>query len=135
MPVQIVDGSADRLPAAVRSFDAAVVCLVLCTVPDPAAALAKMFRVLRPGGQVRFLEHVQDAAPARRLQRVATLRPRLNGGCHTGRDTATAIKYAGFVATRLDWLTAADAGMPFPAAPQILGTAVRPAHPRTASTR
>jgi ubiquinone/menaquinone biosynthesis C-methylase UbiE len=130
-PIEIVDGFAHRLPADDRSFDAAVASLVLCTVPDPDAALAEIFRVLRPGGQLRFLEHVQAGTPARRrLQRIAdaTAWPRLNGGCHTGRDTAAAIERAGFGITRREALTSADTGMPFPAAPQILGTAARPGH-------
>lgn len=136
--VEVVDGFADRLPADDASCDAAVVSLVLCTVPDPAAALAEIIRVIRPGGQLRFFEHVRADTPARRrVQRVAdaTLWPLLNGGCHPVRDTATSIERAGFAITRLDRLTTADTGLPAPTAPQILGTALRPAHPRTEGTR
>ncbi|MFG2086845.1 class I SAM-dependent methyltransferase [Spirillospora sp. NPDC048824] len=135
---EVIDGAADRLPAADASCDAAVVSLVLCTVPDPAVALAEIHRVLRPGGQLRFLEHVRADTPARRrVQRLAdaTVWPLLNGGCHTGRDTAGAIERAGFTVTRLDRLTTADTGIPAPAVPQILGTAQRPADPPPASTR
>ncbi|QKG20764.1 class I SAM-dependent methyltransferase [Actinomadura verrucosospora] len=130
VPVEVVDGVAGRLPADDRSCDAAVACLVLCTVPDPDAALAELFRVIRPGGQLRFFEHVRADTPARRrVQRVAdaTLWPLVSGGCRTGRDTAGAIERAGFVIDRIDRLDRTDTGMPLPAAPQILGSATRPA--------
>ncbi|MQA98513.1 MAG: methyltransferase domain-containing protein [Streptosporangiales bacterium] len=128
IPVEVADGVADRLPAEDGTFDAAVVSLVLCTVPDPGAALAEIARVLRPGGELRFLEHVRATTPGRRrVQRLAdaTLWPRVNGGCRTGRDTAAAIAAAGFTIERLDHLDSAESGVPFPAAPQIIGTALR----------
>lgn len=129
VPIEVVDGIADRLPAADGSVDVAVACLVLCTVPDPGAALAELFRVLRPGGRLRFFEHVQATSTGRRrLQRLAdaTVWPLLNGGCHTARDTRTAIERAGFVIDHLEQHGSGDTGMPFPSAPQVLGTAVRP---------
>jgi ubiquinone/menaquinone biosynthesis C-methylase UbiE len=130
VPVEVVDGLADRLPADDQSCDAAVASLVLCTVPEPHAALTEMLRVLKPGGQLRFFEHVcADTPGPRRLQHLLdmTVWPTLNGGCRTGRDTATAIKRAGFVIEHLDRLGRADTQIPFPASPQILGTATRPA--------
>lgn len=54
VPVEVVDGVADRLPAGESSIDAAVASLVLCSVPDQASALDEIRRVLRPGGQLRF---------------------------------------------------------------------------------
>lgn len=128
VPIEVVDGAADRLPAEDQSMDAAVASLVLCSVPDLDAALAGLFRVLRPGGQLRFFEHVRAETPGRRrVQRLAdaTLWPLLNGGCHTGRDTAAAIERAGFAVEHLDRLGRDDTGIPFPTAPQILGTATR----------
>ena len=98
--VSVRDGLAHPLPLDDESFDAAVASLVLCTVPDPAAALAELRRVLKPGGELRFLEHVRSDQPRKarlqeRLDR-SGLWPRVGGGCHCGRDTVTAIETAGF---------------------------------------
>ncbi|WP_030176960.1 class I SAM-dependent methyltransferase [Spirillospora albida] len=126
VPIKVVDGVADALPADDASCDAAVACLVLCTVPDQGRALAEIRRVLRPGGRLRFLEHVQAASPGRRRAQKAldaTVWPLFGGGCHCGRDTRTAIERAGFGIDRIDHLTSADTRIPFPASPQILGTA------------
>lgn len=128
--VQVVDGVAARLPAGDGSCDAAVVSLVLCTVPDQAAALTEIARVLRPGGRLCFFEHVRAPSPwAHRAQRVldATVWPLVSGGCHTGRDTETAIRAAGFCIDHLVRLGFADTHLPFPASTQILGTATRAA--------
>jgi ubiquinone/menaquinone biosynthesis C-methylase UbiE len=129
IPIKVVDGTADDLPADDGSCDAAVASLVLCSVPDQDRALAEIRRVLRPGGELRFFEHIQAAVPGRRrVQKTldATIWPWFGGGCHCGRDTRAAIERAGFVIDVIDQLAAADTHMPFPAAPQILGTATRP---------
>ncbi|MFI8961992.1 class I SAM-dependent methyltransferase [Streptomyces sp. NPDC053493] len=128
LPVDTVTARGEQLPFANASFDAAVVCLVLCSVADQPATLAELRRVLRPGGQLRFLEHVRAASPAMRgLQRVldATLWPRLAGGCHTGRDTEAAIAAAGFTVTAVDRFAFPPTRVPMPAGAHILGTAIR----------
>src|SRR5262249_14317098 len=56
--IEVVDGIAERLPAADATLDAAVVSLVLCSITDQQAVLREISRVLRPGGQLRFFEHV-----------------------------------------------------------------------------
>jgi SAM-dependent methyltransferase len=124
--VSVVDAVAGRLPFDDARFDAAVACLVLCTVPDPRAALEDLRRVLRPAGELRFFEHVHaDRQPLRALQSLgdaSTLWPRLAGGCHAARDTLHAIEDAGFSVTdvrRLDF----SPGRPLPAVPHILGRA------------
>jgi ubiquinone/menaquinone biosynthesis C-methylase UbiE len=127
VPVEIVDGTADRLPAPDASADVVVVSLVLCSVPDQAAALAEVFRVLRAGGELRFYEHV--AADGRRqeaVQRVAdaTLWPLFAGGCHVHRDTAAAIAAAGFTIEELDRFDFPP-DRSNPARPHILGRARR----------
>jgi ubiquinone/menaquinone biosynthesis C-methylase UbiE len=117
VPVEVADGLADRLPVADHSMDAAVFCLVLCSVPDPVAALAEARRVLRPGGRLRVLEHGRaDGHPVlARVQRLmdATFWPRLAGGCHTGRDTAAAIEQAGFTMDRVERFLFPQARTPF----------------------
>ncbi len=95
----------DRLRAlAEKAFDAAVASLVLCSVPDPAGALAEIRRVLRPGGQLRFFEHVRSANPLLGLAQdaITPLWSRAGGGCHPNRDTAAAIRAAGFHVEQLD---------------------------------
>lgn len=130
VPVTVTNGVAEHLAAPDGGFDAAVACLMLCSVRDRDAALAEMLRVLRPGGRLHFFEHVRaEGAGLRRAQRVldATVWPRLNGGCHLAADTAAAIDRAGFTdvrARRVNWPQTRPA-LPF--APHILGTATRPA--------
>ncbi|MEU8225299.1 methyltransferase domain-containing protein [Kribbella sp. NPDC048915] len=124
--VQVVDGTADRLPVADGSADVVVFSLVLCSVPDQDAALAEARRVLRSGGELRFYEHVA-AEPGSRLatvQRVAdaTLWPLFVGGCHTHRDTPAAITAAGFEIEELEHFQFPP-GRPTPAGPHVLGRA------------
>lgn len=97
-PIEVHEAPAEALPFPDSSFDTAVVTLVLCTVPDPGAGLAEIKRVLKPGGQLLFLEHVRSEDPG-----VARWQDRLEGpwrfvgdGCHCNRDTVTAIAAAGF---------------------------------------
>lgn len=127
--IDVVDGFAERLPVADASVDAAVLSLLLCSVEDPHAVLAEAFRILRPGGSLRFYEHVIADRPGRQrtVQAVAdaTLWPRLFGGCHTGRDAAAAITAAGFRIDTIDRF-AFPPGRPSPASPHILGRATRP---------
>jgi ubiquinone/menaquinone biosynthesis C-methylase UbiE len=79
-------------------MDAAIASLVLCSVPDQARALAELRRVLRPGGELRFFEHIHaDTSGLARAPRLADIIwPTLVGGYHASRDTLTAITTAGF---------------------------------------
>jgi SAM-dependent methyltransferase len=126
--IEVQDGVAERLPAADGAFDAAVATLVLCSVTDQRAALREIHRVVRPGGQLRFIEHVQAETPGlRRVQRVldATVCPPLAGGCHVSRDTRSAITGAGFTVTQSEAFRFPETQIPLPASPHIWGIAIR----------
>jgi ubiquinone/menaquinone biosynthesis C-methylase UbiE len=127
--IDIVDGDAAALPAEEGSFDAAVVMGVLCSVPDPAAALRELRRVLVPGGELRFWEHVRSNNPAfRMLQRAcdALFWTRALGGCETTRDTVSSIQDSGFRFVTLDRGFHSSSRLTITTAPYVLGAAVSP---------
>jgi len=125
--IEVIDGVAGALPVADSSQDAAVASLVLCSVPDQGTAHAELRRVIKPGGELRFYEHVisNRSVPAR-LQRIAdaTFWPRVGGGCHMSRDTGAAIVEAGFEVERLERFPFSP-GVVVPTIPHILGVARR----------
>lgn len=126
VPVRVVAGDADHLPLADQSVDAAVCSLVLCSVPDQESALAELRRVLRPGGRLRFYEHVAARHPVgRALQRGAdsTVWPHVFGNCHLARDTEASIRRAEFQIERCERIPLREAEFPHP---HILGAAIRP---------
>jgi MFS family permease len=129
VPIEVVDGTAEQLPADDATFDAAIASLVLCSVLDVPAALAEIRRVLRPGGQLRFFEHVRADTPGlARVQRVldATVWPTFGGGDHAHRDTRAAIEAAGFTIDEIDQFRIPQTRIPAPTSPHILGTATNP---------
>jgi len=90
---ELVQAPAEKLPFEDSSFDCVACTMVLCTVPNPAEALAEAARVLKPGGRFLFLEHVRAEDP-----RVASWQDRLErpwrflaDGCHCNRDTVATI--------------------------------------------
>jgi ubiquinone/menaquinone biosynthesis C-methylase UbiE len=91
---EVVEASAEDLPFEDSSFDTAVFTLVLCTVPNPDAALAETARVLRPGGRLLFVEHVraEEVGLARWQDRLEKPWRFLVVGCHCNRDTVSAIE-------------------------------------------
>jgi ubiquinone/menaquinone biosynthesis C-methylase UbiE len=128
VPVSVLDGVADRLPGEAGSFDAGVAALVLCTVPDQQAALAELYRVIRPGGELRFYEHVvAHSSWEARVQWLAdaTFWPHVAGGCHLARDTTSGIEQAGFVIEICERFRFSPASF-LPSDPHILGIARRP---------
>ncbi len=95
---RLLCASVESLPFPAASFDAVVSSLVFCSVEAPARALAEIFRVLRPGGALRMLEHVRAPSPA-----LATMQDlltpawkRVSGGCRLDRETFFLVERAGF---------------------------------------
>lgn len=103
-PVTVQRASAEALPFADRSFDTVAMTWTLCTIPDPARALAEMRRVLRPGGQLCFVEHglSPDPGVARWQRRLDPLQRKIGGGCHLTRKIDALITAAGFQFDSLD---------------------------------
>jgi ubiquinone/menaquinone biosynthesis C-methylase UbiE len=101
---ELVEAPAEELPFDDSSFDTAVFTLVLCTVPDPEAALAEAARVLKPGGKLLFVEHVRagDAGLARWQDRLEKPWRFLADGCHCNRDTVAGIEASSFTLERAE---------------------------------
>jgi ubiquinone/menaquinone biosynthesis C-methylase UbiE len=121
----LVEAGAEELPLPDAQFDTVVSTLVLCTVPDPLRALREVWRVLKPGGQLLFIEHVRSDDP-----QLAKWQDRLNGfnriiahGCNCNRATLDAIKQAGFTIGSLEKGELAKAP-PF-VRPVITGAAIK----------
>jgi SAM-dependent methyltransferase len=123
VPIRVVDGTAAGLPAADGEFDAVVVSCLLCSVSEVPAALAEFRRVLRPGGELRFYEHVLSRDPLfAAIQRGADLIwPHLMGGCHVQRNTRAAIGQVFDIQTCRGFRFPSSGFLP--AAPRILGVA------------
>jgi ubiquinone/menaquinone biosynthesis C-methylase UbiE len=99
---EIIAAAAENLPFDDASFDAVVCTLVLCSVDDPVRALDEVYRVLRPGGRLLFIEHVAALGQPRRLRWQHRLEPvwkRIAGNCHLTRTTEHDIISAGFELT------------------------------------
>ncbi len=96
-----LDGQALAEPDA--SFDSALVTFSLCTIPDAAIALSEVRRVLRPGGQLHFLEHglAPDPSVARWQRRLDPVQRRVFAGCHLSRDVPGLVTGAGLELTDL----------------------------------
>ncbi|HZA76485.1 MAG TPA: class I SAM-dependent methyltransferase [Acidimicrobiales bacterium] len=126
--VTVLDGVADCLPLDDGSCDVGVASLVLCSVEDQGAALAELRRVIRPGGELRFFEHVRADTPGfARFQRVVdVVWPYLGGGCHASRDTLAAIAAAGFDLETARRFTFRPSLTVAPVAPHVIGVARRP---------
>ena len=129
VPVQRIGLDGARLEAADAAYDAALTTLTLCSIPDVAAALAEVRRVLRPGGAFHFFEHGLAPVPGvvRWQQRLDPLQQRLVGGCHLARDVPALIRAAGLevIELRQEYLPGPRIARPWTYG--YLGRAVRPA--------
>ena len=127
VPVEVRAGRAERLDLDDASVDVAVVSLVLCSVRDPAQALLELRRVLRPGGELRYYEHVRGrTAGTVAFQKCAdVVWPYLAGGCHVSRPTDEWIAGSGFTVLRERHFAFPPSRFPNPASPHVIGLAVR----------
>ena len=119
--VRIVDGTAAALPIADGSVDTLISTLVLCSVPDPQAAVAELRRALAPDGRLLLIEHVAGHVRTQRLQRIIDPAWRIVGrGCRLVRDTRAELERGGFDTTHVDDWALPGGGITGPA---LLGTA------------
>lgn len=104
VPITFAGLDAQSLPAADASVDHVLSTWTLCSVPDPARALAEIRRVLRPGGSLHFAEHglAPSAKVARRQHRLTPLQRVIFGGCHLDRPIDELVGSSGLEVTSLD---------------------------------
>jgi SAM-dependent methyltransferase len=126
VPVAVIESTIESMPDT-ELFDAVVCSLVLCSVDDPEEVLHQLNSVLKPGGELRYFEHVASSGWRGSLQRLAdaTVWPRISGNCHTHRDTERAITEAGFSldVARHQWTF--PGWVPLPVSEVAVGRAVK----------
>lgn len=114
--VEWLDLPGEKIPLPDESLDTVLLTFTLCTIPDWQAALQQMKRVLKPGGDLLFLEHGE--APEQGIckwqHRITPGWKKLAGGCHLNRNIADLIRHAGFEIQELENLYV-------PKAPRIAG--------------
>lgn len=98
LPVSFIEGSAEAIPLATASIDTVVTTWSLCTIPHADQALLEMRRVLKPGGQLLFVEH--GTGPEMQVQRwqnrLTPLWSKISGGCHLNRPIRALVEQADF---------------------------------------
>jgi ubiquinone/menaquinone biosynthesis C-methylase UbiE len=125
VPIERNGLDGQSLPLDDASCDAALSTFTLCTIPDVDAALGEIRRVLKPGGELHFLEHglAPDESVQRWQHRLEPMQKKLFGGCHLTRPVAELLAKAGFTVTQLDTFYEKSAPKPWGAA--SLGVAVK----------
>lgn len=96
--VSLIEGSAEDIPCDDRNFDTVVTTWTLCSIPHADRALAEVRRVLKPGGQLLFVEHGlgPEQAVQKWQQRLTPVWSKISGGCHLNRPMQTLIAQTGF---------------------------------------
>lgn len=119
----------EKIPLENVSVDTVLLTFTLCTIPEWHAALGQMWRVLKPGGELLFLEHGEspDDRTRKWQHRITPGWKKLAGGCHLNRPIADLIRQGGFQIEELENLY-------IPKAPRIAGyiykgRAIKPANP------
>jgi len=130
VPVTVsIDTVEHYMASGAAPFDGVVCSLVLCSVSDPESVLRELHSLLRPGGELRYLEHIASSGARAGLQKFAdaTFWPRMLGNCHTHRHTEAAITGAGFTVAggRREWTM--PRWVPLPVAEFAIGRAVKAA--------
>jgi Methylase involved in ubiquinone/menaquinone biosynthesis len=104
IPTTFIEAPAESIPLDSHSVDTVVTTWTLCSIPDVATALREMRRVLKPDGQLLFVEHGE--APEERVQRwqhrLTPMWKRLGGGCHLNRPIRALVERGGFAITQLE---------------------------------
>ena len=97
-PVEFAGLDGAQVPLDAASVDTVVSTWTLCTIPDRAAALAEVARVLKPGGKILFLEHgrAPDKGPEKWQRRIEPVWKHIAGGCHLHRPVSTLIEANGY---------------------------------------
>jgi SAM-dependent methyltransferase len=129
IPITVVDWPAEGLAAEDGAFDVGIACLVLCSVSDPQRSLAELIRVVRPGGELRYYEHVRADTPGlARLQRGFDRLglPAFAGGDHMSRATDRFIRDAGWTVERERRFRFQPLPLFSLSSPHVLGLASRP---------
>jgi ubiquinone/menaquinone biosynthesis C-methylase UbiE len=126
VPVTVVESTVETMPPT-EPFDAVVCSLVLCSVADPDGVLRQLNSVLKPGGELRYFEHIAAGGWRGRLQQLAdaTIWPRFAGNCHTHRDTERSIAGAGFAIDTARREAQLPAWVPLPVQEVALGRATK----------
>ncbi len=130
VPVKVIESTIEALPKVDpdhEPFDAVVCSLVLCSVAEPDSVLRELNTLLKPGGELRYFEHVASGGWRGGLQRLAdaTLWPRISGNCHTHRDTERAITATGFSIDRTRHQWTFPNWVPLPVSEVAVGRAVK----------